>query len=140
MSDYRFRSCLFAVEPGEDEATNPRRYGRQFTTWLAAKLRELGYDVEQPIAEDWGWCVVCKRGPDRFIAGCGNEDDFRPPDEALKPPVPTEIHWHCFPFAASPMWRRLFRRREVAMALQRFDLDLRAILEAEPGIVLTQEP
>ena len=127
------------MEPGEDQETNPGRYGRHVAEWLAAKLRERGYDIESVIPEDWGWCVACQSGPDRVLAACGNVDVERP-SGASEPPAPSEATWHCFPVAASSMWRRLLRRREVALALKRFDGELRAVLEAEPGIVLMDEP
>ena len=50
-----FKSSLFAIEPDEDQETNPQRYGRQLAKWLGEELRALGYNVEV-IPEDWGWC------------------------------------------------------------------------------------
>lgn len=134
---YWFRSALFCLEPGEEQDANPGRSGRQMANWLAGRLRDRGCDVEAVIPEDWGWCVVCRRGPDRLLAACGNVD-VEP--GAPEVPPPANPMWHCFPVVASPMWRRLLRRREVALALKRFDGELREILEAEPAIALTHKP
>jgi hypothetical protein len=136
---YWFRSHLFSAEPGVDQETNPGRYGRQVARWLAVRLRERGYVVEPVVSEDWGWCFGCRSGADRFLVACGNVD-FDPRNVAPELPAPTVITWHCFPTAASPIWRRLLRRHEVALALQRFDGELHEILETEAGIVLTDEP
>lgn len=135
---YWFKSPLFSVEPGEDQETNPGRYGRQLARWLAERLRARGQQVEDVTPEDWGWRVACRFAGDRFIVACGNLDDAAP-DEAASTPR-GEVIWHAFPASASPLWRRLLRRHDVALGLQRFDVELRAILAAEPRITLTDEP
>jgi len=33
-----FKSIRFRIEPGEDEATNPGRYGKQLAEWLRERL------------------------------------------------------------------------------------------------------
>ena len=58
-----FRSDLFVVDPREDEETNPFCYGRSLSEWVREKFRELGYEPEPVIPEDWGWCVMLKRQP-----------------------------------------------------------------------------
>ena len=66
---------------------------------------------------------------------CGNVEDERTGAEA---PSPTT--WHCFLVGASPMWRRVLRPGRVSLAVQRVDRELRAILEGDPGITMTDEP
>ena len=88
--------------------------------------------------EDWGWRVTCRFSGDRFIVGCGNVDEAGPEEAPSAPSA--EITWHAFPAAAAPFLRRLLHGREVALGLDRFDGELRALLTAEPGITLTEEP
>ena len=133
-----FTSSLFQVEPGEDDQTNPGRYGRQLALWLAERLRERGHAVEGVTPEDWGWRVACRSGSDLLVAACGNVDDAGP-DGA--PSAPTAaVTWHCFPVAEGPLWRRLLQGRQLAQSLGNFDRTLREIFESEPRIQLTDEP
>jgi hypothetical protein len=46
----------FAIQPDEDEETNPGVYGRALATWLAGELRAAGVPVGEVFAEDFGWC------------------------------------------------------------------------------------
>ena len=41
-----FKSSLFEIEPGEDEAINPGVYGMQLAEWLAGKFGGFGYNAE----------------------------------------------------------------------------------------------
>ncbi len=132
---YWFTSPLFGPEPGQDDETNPGRYGRHLATWLTVKLRDRGYDAGPAVPEDWGWSVACRKGPDRFLLACGNVEDEHTGAEAS-----ALITWHCFVVAASPVWTRVLRRNDVALALQRLDGELRAILAGESEILLTNEP
>jgi hypothetical protein len=136
---YHFRSSLFAVEPGEDEETNPRCYGRQLALWLKEELAVAGYDTEV-VAEDWGWCVLCQRKPFLLWVGCGN---VRDPDRAAPddpPPSAADMIWHCFVEAELPPFARLFKRIEASGSLDKLDADLRAILTTEAGIEIVPEP
>lgn len=129
-----FRCDGFVPEPGEDVETNPGIHGRQLALWLHDRFAGLGYAVEPPIAEDWGWCVVCLREPIMAWVGCGGHFDA----EAGALPVPGEIDWHCFVEVESPPWRTGFARGVDKTALkQRLHAQLREILIAEPGLRLT---
>lgn len=70
-----FDSSHFAITPGEDEETNPGRFGRAFAQWVAEGLKARGMPVEGVVPEDWGWCVVLTRDPCPIWVGCGNEDE-----------------------------------------------------------------
>src|SRR5574341_57073 len=142
MSDapqgFWFISTVFDVEAGEDAETNSGRYGRQLANWLAERLRERGHVVDAVTPEDWGWRVVCRSGPLRLVAACGNVDQAEPDEAAISPP--RTVTWHCFPVAEAPLWRRLLQGRLVAQSLASFDRTLREIFESEPRIRLTDEP
>jgi hypothetical protein len=132
------KSDLFKIEPGEDEQTNPGCYGKQLANWLRIKLIEKGYDVEDVIPEDWGWCVMCSREPFMLWVGCGstldqeqNADDPRP--------LGKDITWSCFVTAEKPLLRGLFKRIDTTSAIEKLHKDLEAIFKAEPSVTLTQD-
>jgi hypothetical protein len=135
MDGYWLTSALFNVEQGEDDEVNPGRYGRQFAAWLKVQLERRGYDVEPVIPEDWGRCLMLSRDPFLLWVGCGNVHT------ASADNSPTgNIVWHCFAAAEVPLLKRLFRKPDTSAALAKLDADLRAILVAEPLIVLVDEP
>jgi hypothetical protein len=42
---YLFKSTKFQIEPGENNETNPRRYGRQLALWLKSECARRGYHI-----------------------------------------------------------------------------------------------
>ena len=136
---YWFKSSLFEIAHGEDEAVNPRRYGRQLAHWLKAKLEERGYTVADVFPEDWGWCVMCHFKPFMLWVGCGNmEDHSAQPDDPI--PSGESVVWHCFPVAEAPFFARIFKRIDTAPELARLNSTLLAILDSEGRIALVSEP
>jgi len=137
MPGYWFTSSLFNAEPGEDEETNPRLYGRQPANWLREKFISCGYPVAEVIPEDWGWCVMCQREPYALWVGCVNLRDYECAKEGDPPPTQEKLLWNAFPVAEIPFFRYLLRHKpDVAPGLAKLDFQLRAFLEAEPGIRL----
>lgn len=132
---YWFTSAVFEAEPGEDEHTNPRMYGRQPARWLRDGLVGLGYCPEEVFGEDWGWCVMCQREPYELWVGCVNLSDRDFAQEGDPPPARSELLWNVVPFAEVPLLRYAFRRKpDIAAGLARLDSDLRVLLKAEPWI------
>ena len=135
-SGFWFHSNLFVIGPGEDADTHPGIHGRALAFWLQQRLAALGYAVEPPVAEDWGWCVVCQRQPVLAWIGCGGQADA---DDAV--PAPTDIDWHCFVEVERVPWRlRSVRRDEIDALKRRLQADLQAVLAAEPRIRLQPPP
>lgn len=133
-----FTSTLFEVEPGEDEATNPGCYGKQPAHWLRRKLVEKGYEAEEVIAEDWGWCVMCARKPFLLWVGCGNVEELgQSPQEP--PHLGKDVTWTCFVAAEKPFLTGLFTRIDPAAVERLFD-DVQDILNAELQITVIEEP
>jgi hypothetical protein len=66
------RSSRFAIEPGEDEQTNPGIYGRALSRWLAEQLPGLGWRVKGCIAEDFGRLVEVDHPKFRLFVACAN--------------------------------------------------------------------
>ena len=137
---YWFKSSLFEVEPGEDEETNPRLYGRQVATWLRQRFASLGYAVEDVIAEDWGWCVICQRDPYLLFVGCVNLRDYEHARWSDPPPPKERLLWNVVPTAEVPFFKYVLRRKpETQAGLEKLDEELRGILEAEPRIEIVDE-
>jgi len=137
---YWFTSSLFGVDSGEDEETNPRLYGRQPAQWLRQKLLARGYDVEEVIPEDWGWCVMCQRDPYRLWVACVNLRDYEYAKEG-DPPLSKEwLLWNAVPMAEVPALKYLFRRKpDVASGLAKLEEDLLAVLKSESQIQIVDE-
>jgi len=143
---YYLKSPLFAVEPGEDNHTNPGLYGRALANWLCARLVEHGYPDAEVIAEDWGWCILCSPGDVRLWVGCGVvdiEDDADYHDDLDAIPEPEYITWSTFAVAEVsgilPTLRKWFGKLDTQIPLNRLDETLSAILNSEPEITLLDE-
>lgn len=137
MPGYWFTSSQFDIEPGEDEETNPRLYGRQPANWIRHQLISCGYAVEDVTPEDWGWCVMCQREPYRLWVGCVNLRDYEYAKEGDPPPAQEKLLWNVVPMAEVPFFKYLLRTKpDIAPGLAKLDSQLRACLEAEPSIRL----
>ncbi|MBX9926814.1 MAG: hypothetical protein K2Y05_10690 [Hyphomicrobiaceae bacterium] len=52
-------STKFPILPGEkEELVNEGTYGKALAEYLAAKLRERGWEIPFVCCEDWGWWVT----------------------------------------------------------------------------------
>ena len=137
---YWFKSSVFEVDPGEDSETNPRRYGRQPATWLHQEFKKLGYDVEDVIAEDWGWYVMCQREPYSLWIGCGSMEDLARVRAEDPPPSREQLVWHVFPVAEVPLFKYLFRQKpDTSSGLAKLDNELKTILRNHDEIRILDE-
>ena len=91
-----FRSNAFPPYEGEENEINPGRYGKRVAEFLVHGLREKGFELLDPIAEDWGWVVPIKNDGFRLWIGCGNYDEF--PDGFMCFIEPHEPTIRRFPF------------------------------------------
>jgi hypothetical protein len=64
---------MFTITKGEDDETNPRRYGKSLAEWIRSRFLANGLPVEDVIPEDWGWCVIVQSKPFLLWIGCGND-------------------------------------------------------------------
>jgi len=144
---WRFRSALFKIIPKEDEATNPFCYGLSLAQWLKGRFTALGYDVEEVIAEDWGWCVMLARRPFMLWIGCGNDssafDGLGPEQQQALMAQGDDLEWSCFVATDVPVWTGFFWRRLVGRAstdaqVQVAAQQLEQVLSREPGIRMLQ--
>lgn len=139
---YWFRSELFNIQPDEDGESNPGCYGKELGQWLCQKFIALGYENVELIAEDWGWCVMCKRDSYLLWAGCGSiltETSSENLNPAIPPGNP-EIVWHVFTEVEVPFiflksnFLRLLGKLDTRTVYEKLNRDLKQILEQEPGI------
>ncbi len=132
------KTDLFEIDPKEDEETNPFVYGKQFSEWLRSKFIGLGYDVEEVIPEDWGWCVMCKREPFWLWVGCSSIMENEPEEGYL--PNKDEITWHCFATAEVPFFKRIFKKIDSSEELAKLQTELLSIINGELRFKVVQEP
>jgi len=100
-----FETDFFRPILGEDEKTNPGRYGQALSQWFADQLRVRGLEVEGVIPEDFGWIVVVARKPFLLWLSCGNVDN-------------SETEWLVHP-VAEPSWlQRFFQHIDTKPALE----------------------
>jgi hypothetical protein len=150
LPTFRLRSDLFHVDPKEDEETNPFCYGRSLAEWVRVRFKELGYEPESVIAEDWGWCVMLRREPFLLWIGCGNDrsefyEKVTPEEKASFIPNGREITWSCIVgtdvlFWTPFFWKKLVGRASTHEQVSVVASQLQSVLENEPRIqVATDE-
>jgi hypothetical protein len=100
----QFESTAFTAVPGEDEQTNPGICGKELAHWVGDQLRAQGLQVDDVIAEDFGWCVPVRTNSYRLMVACANVSD-------------KEDHWQVFVFAEGGLLSRLLRKGRMAEAL-----------------------
>ena len=137
---YWFTSDLFQIEPGEDEETNPRMYGKQLAAWIRHKLVENGYKPEEVIPEDFGWLVLCSREPYTLGVVCVSFIDYETAQPGDPPPPFDEVKWCCGIFVEVPFFKRLFGKIDTAEGMRKLDGQLRSILETESRVTLLEAP
>ena len=116
-----FTTSFFPVEPGEDAPTNPGIYGRALAHWLAAELRRRGVAAEDPLAEDWGWCVTVKRRPLMVRVSCASVQG-------------STTEWQAFAFAERGPVQWLRRSGDPAAEVRALRDHLAAIIPTIPGV------
>ena len=73
MRDHvRFHSTAFTPATADPGQVNTERYGYALATWVAARLKERGFDADAPVPEDWGWLLGVAQHGRVIRIGCGN--------------------------------------------------------------------
>jgi hypothetical protein len=145
-----FHSDLFAIDPKEDEETNPFCYGKSLAEWIRSKFEGLGYEPEPVIAEDWGWCVMLKRDPFMLWVACGNDrsefySKVTPKQKESFAPDGREVMWSCFVGTDTPIWTSFFWKKLVGRASTHEQVvaatrQLHSILSNEARIHISAQP
>jgi len=116
-----FTTDFFKPIPGEDEQTNPGRFGKALAEWLAERLKERGVSVEGVIPEDFGWVVMVARKPFMLWLGCGNTDG-------------STTEWSVFPVAEPSLMQRLFRRIDPTSEVEKLKAHVAELVPLIPGV------
>ena len=113
-----FRSDRFPPVDGEDDEVNPGRYGKRLAQFVQRGLKERGIATDEPIAEDWGWCVPVNNDQFRIWVGCGNYEEY--PDGFL-----------CFIEPQKPFVRKWFKKIDPTARVSAVRAALDDLLNAE---------
>lgn len=116
-----FRSMKFPPYDGEEDQINPGLWGKRLAEYLVVKLKPLGIETEEIIAEDWGWYIPIKNEGIRLAICCGHQDGDD--DEFL-----------CFTDPATPIIRKLFKKIDATDELKRIVDAMEKIFSSDPGI------
>ena len=116
-----FQSSAFPIAPGEDEATNPRIYGKALAQWVASQLRAAGVPAGDVIPEDFGWCIRVASRPHSLHVACAGFGE--PPD-----------CWRVFAFAERGVIARLLGRDRSAESVASLFAAVRRCLESTPAV------
>lgn len=120
-TQFEFRSSKFPPYEGEEEETNPGRWGKRLAEYLVEKLREKGIATGQIIAEDWGWYIPVQNEGFRLGLCCGHQDGDD--DEFL-----------CFTDPGTPVVKKFFKKINATPQLTRLTDALHQILASDPEI------
>lgn len=118
---YFITTDFFRIEPGEDNETNPGRYGKAFANWIAARLIDAGERIEGVIPEDFGWCVMLRNAQYRTWVGCGNRGE-------------STREWGAYIAAEPSLIQRVFERIDARPEVARLTAVLQNILRSAPGV------
>ena len=116
---YTFQTDKFSVQAGEDTETNPGIFGKKLSEWICSRLNDLGYHVQPPLAEDWGWCVMYRDKPYMLWVGCSGEE------------VNQEIVWSYFIAIEKILFRNPFKKIDYKKDAEKIDLALKSIFSSE---------
>ncbi len=116
-----FYSEFFKPVPGEDDQTNPGRFGKSLAEWLAERLKERGVTVEGVIPEDFGWVVIVSRKPFMLWLGCGNTDG-------------STAEWSVFTVAELSLMQRLFGRIDPTSEVEKLKTHLSELVPTIPRV------
>ena len=116
-SHVEFRSNAFPANPGDDDETNPSRFGRRLAEFLAEQLAQSGFAVRTIGAEDWGWQIDLENEEFPLWVGCGNYEE-------------DENAFLCFIEPSKPVLRKWFKKIETTTVVERVASALDASLRA----------
>jgi len=109
LTHVEFRSDDFSPIEGEEELINPGLWGKRLADFIRVGLLREGFDISEPIAEDWGWMLKVRNHPFSIWIGCGHYAEY-------------EDGYLCFIEPHKPYVWRLLRRidtRECIAFLQK---------------------
>ncbi|MCP4326643.1 MAG: hypothetical protein GY787_33400 [Alteromonadales bacterium] len=133
-----FKSTSLKVIAGEDEETNPFRFGKSVAQWLSKKLAENGFDASIS-AEDWGWRIDCLSKPFPIWVGCGNFEETDGEGNWKEPSI-DDLTWQCFIESDKPFFKKILNMANVDEEVNELSNVLYKILESTEHISFVSEP
>lgn len=106
---------------GEEQETNPGRFGKALAHWLADGLRGRGVLVDRVFAEDFGWVAMVSGKPYPLWLGCGNIEG-------------SKMEWTIFPVAEPSLLQRLFKRVDHSKEIDALHKHLVEIVRTVPRV------
>ena len=116
-----FQTSFFKPVPGEDEKTNPGRFGLALAEWLKSQLEGRGVAVEEILPEDFGWVVMVSRKPFKLWLGCGNTEG-------------STTEWTVFPVAEPTFTQRILKKADTSAAVATLWQHVRALVPQIPDV------
>ena len=116
-----FTTTYFKPVAGEEEDTNPGRFGKALSQWLANGLNEHGLDVEGIIPEDFDWIVLLSCKPFMLWLGCGNSEGSTSKLSAFSVVEPS-------------LFQSLFKRGDTRQALKNLEAYLAELVPLIPEV------
>jgi hypothetical protein len=116
-----FKSSKFPPYDGEEQQINPGIWGRRLAEFLAQRLTDKAFEIQPPIAEDWGYYLPIRNDGFSLAVCCGHQDGAD--DEFL-----------CFTDPSTPKIKKLFRTIDASAQLARLIAALEQILAEDPEI------
>lgn len=120
-AEINFKTNFFRPEAGEEEQTNPGRFGYALAAWIEEQLRRRGVETECVIPEEFGWIVSVSRRPVELWLGCCNAEG-------------STSEWRVFSVAELPLTQRLFRRADPEPAFEEICRHIDAIVPTIPSV------
>jgi hypothetical protein len=116
-----FRSSAFPPYAGEEDRVTPGLYGERLAEFLVQALSSAGFEPDQPVSDDWGWCVTIRNEAFSLWVGCGRYQEH--PDGFL-----------CFIEPGKPFVRRWFRKVSTPETVERVAEALDRSLRRHPDV------
>ncbi len=116
-----FTTTYFKPVAGEEEDTNPGRFGKALSQWLANGLNEHGLAVEGIIPEDFDWIVLLSCKPFMLWLGCGNSEG-------------STSKWSAFSVVEPSLFQSLFKRGDTRQALKNLEAYLAELVPLIPEV------
>lgn len=137
-----FKSSQFKIIEGEDDQTNPCRYGVELAAWLQRKLIEIGYKETHISEDDWGRCVTVENKKYFLFVGCSSVCDYQnnfeefKKEQVLKSQNNIPLEWYVFISLQYPSFSIMFLSKEVKeqhkIKYKKLESDIINIINSEP--------
>lgn len=116
-----FRSSAFPPYPEEEEQINPGLFGRRLAEFLVERLKDAGFNPDEPGPEDWGWYITVENPNFPLWIGCGHYQEY-------------EDGFLCFIEPSKPVVRRWFRKVSTEAMVSRIASVLESSLGSHPAV------